>query len=186
MSMAAAKKCSMRSLLEQKDMAERLLKESEIVESRDVDSETFTMAEFRGVLKKLEKDKLLWPSIEEFSDAQLKTWRPADKLKNFLSYTMIAFVEVAEDQVAKVYLPLISDKDTRSGGFSWHIHIRQYISENYAESDRFSFVDTGAVIIEKRGQKFLIQDDHAYPHVELAEGRKVYKVRGAHFVLTKK
>lgn len=161
----------------------KVLQNGTKIDPASLDKTPLTVEEFNQLVKGLTKEKLLWFSLEDFAKKQVRHWK-GENTKNFLSYIFAVYVQKSEHEIIQVHMPLVSFKDTRSGGFSWHIHIRQHVKENYPLEDSFMFVDKGAVIIEKRGNKFFVEDSHAYPHIELGDGdRKVFGVKNATITL---
>ena len=145
-----------------------------------------SLQEFESVLKGLLAEKLVWFSIKDFAQAQIDRWEPEATVKNFLSYTVSVIVKKSNGEAVEVILPLVSYDDTRSGGYSWHIHLWRYFKENYLSAEQATFVDKGAVIIEKQGDDFIVEDSHAYPHIENYEGRKVIGAELKNSVIFKK
>lgn len=168
-------------------VSSKALREAKKIDPDNISSEPISVSEFDSLVKGLTSEKLLWFSLQEFAQEQIDIWKPREKVKNFISYTVEIYVKKSEEEIVVVTLPLVSFLDTRSGGFSWHIHLWRHFKENYLSDDQVSFVDKGAVIIEKSGRNFLVEDNNAYPHKEdLEEGRMLVPADKSKSVLFKK
>ncbi len=144
-----------------------------------------SVQEFTRMVDELTAEKLLWFSIEQFANEQIKIWPEGAEVKNFLSYTVDVFVKNSNGDLIRVYLPLVSFGDTRSGGYVHHIHIRHALLESFG-TEVTGFVDKGAVIIEKHGNDFLVEDMDAYPHVTIHGERMVVAANRSNSIVYKK